>query len=577
MSGFYWTLKQLIDSTSGQFFPPSGAEPEMLQPEMVTVAKVVTDNRHVSASIQEIKSTTVQNDSIVGSRQSGVLFVAVLGERFDGHQFVEQAIAAGAMALMVSKLQPNCPVPQVLVKDTRLALGHFAAWHRMQMPLKAVVGITGSNGKTTTKTMVASLLRALGPTLMTQGNFNNDFGVPRTLLELRPEHEYAVIEMGANHVGEIAYLTRFVQPDIALLNNAAEAHLEGFGSLQGVIQGKGEIFEGLLPTSQYGVAIINADSPGIDQWRAKLTALRVNHVIEFASCDTVIDSKALAFGQLKSSVKKVSRVCWQPDESNNNLGDIEQNNRFVLYAQGERESKIPISMPLMGAHNAYNACASASIGLTLGLSPADISKVLSQFTGVAGRLQQKQFDFGVVIDDSYNANPASVKAGIDVLVKLPGESVLCLGAMAELGEQAVMEHQKIAEYAAQKGVKALFFWQNSNDSGHDLLKSFYHKIDDDAPDEGNELVSGQKFTERFAQLYHSHAQLSQDLIEYIQIFEQSLPLTDGESVAQLNRPVKSFTRQDCALNILIKGSRSSQMERVSEYLEQKFSVGNHHD
>lgn len=232
--------------------------------------------------------TSISTDS--RSLQPGALYIAIKGKHFDGHQFIPQAIKQGAVAVLVSEVVDSV-VPAVLVDDTRIALGEFAKWHRQQMPVKKLIAVTGSNGKTTTKSLLLNIFQNIGRTLATEGNLNNDFGVPRTLLNLRPEHEYAIIEMGANHRGEIAYLTNLALPDIALITNASDAHLEGFGSLQGIIETKGGIYQGLnqgqglnqTKSDKAGVAVMNTDSNGYLDWLKMTEALGIQKVIRFGS------------------------------------------------------------------------------------------------------------------------------------------------------------------------------------------------------------------------------------------------------------------------------------------------------
>lgn len=534
---FYWILQQLIDATNAQLILPAGSE-RSIQDELwqLPFVKVVTDSRAVTEALEEI-----QVHSDLDNSSAGVLYIAVVGERFDGHQFVDSAIENGAVAVLVSKVMESCSVPQILVDDTRLALGQFARWHRLQMPIKAVVGITGSNGKTTTKTMIAELLQTQGHTLMTQGNLNNDFGVPRTLLELRPEHEFAVVEMGANHVGEIRYLTNLVKPDIALLNNAAGAHLEGFGSLDGVIEGKGEIFEGILEGSQFGVAILNVDSPGIDVWRKKVKQLQIPQTIEFSQCD-----------KNRFDDEPVKQVCWQAAE--NDKSESVSSNYFGL-SFSDSEAKLEIAMPLMGQHNAYNAAACAAVGKALSISEGNIQSVLNQFSGVSGRLQTETLKFGNLIDDSYNANPASVKAGIDVLSQMNGVGIVCLGAMAELGEGAEQAHLDIAHYASQKGIHSLLFKQSAT-SDYPVAEAFLKSV----------TKSDAQLS--IAQDFNDHDALIDCLLKFIDFQKPT-------EFAMNNRPVEISNdelKESPTLNILVKGSRSAQMELVAQALRSSYAV-----
>ena len=398
---FVWTLEQLKDSVDGEYIGNLGAQP-------VEFSSVSTDSRTVSP---------------------GALYIAIQGENFDGHAFIADAVRQGAVAVLVSKMVETI-VPAILVEDTRLALGQFASWHRQQMPVKTLVGLTGSNGKTTVKSLLATLFSSVGATLATEGNLNNDFGVPRTLLAIRPEHEFAVIEMGANHLGEIKYLTELVKPDIALLNNASEAHIEGFGSLEGVIEAKGEIFLGLNQLHQHGVAVINADSPGFSDWQKRLKTLGVEHVVRFGEAEN-------ADVVLRHIVSEAESIT------------------FELLVDGTWQS---VSMPILGKHNAMNAAACVAICVQAGLTWQQVQPFLETFTGVAGRLQRHKILNGWLIDDSYNANPGSVRAGIDALVALPGKVALCLGSMAELGGQSVVAHEDIAEYAKHAGVSRLYLY-----------------------------------------------------------------------------------------------------------------------
>lgn len=406
---FIWTLEQLKLSVDGESIGPLSNEP-------VTFTSVSTDSREIVP---------------------GALYIAIKGDHFDGHDFIKDAVREGAVAVLVSQAVETV-VSGVLVDDTRLALGQFANWHRQQMPVKTLVGITGSNGKTTTKTLLAEMFSALGSTLATQGNLNNDFGVPKTLLELRPEHEFAVVEMGANHQDEIAYLTQLAEPDIALLNNASDAHLEGFGSLQGVIDTKGEIFLGLNKRHKNGVAVINADSPGFVDWQNQLDALSVENIMVFGEVSGDLegqtDTHQVAF---RNVVAKVGTI-----EFEINVGGLWQ----------------VVNMPVLGRHNAENAAACVAVGFAAGLTWQQIKPVLEQFTGIAGRLQRHKILNGWLLDDSYNANPSSVKAGIQALVSLPGKVAVCLGPMAELGSQARSAHEEIAEYANHAGISRLYVY-----------------------------------------------------------------------------------------------------------------------
>lgn len=343
----------------------------------------------------------------------GELFLALKGPNFDGHRFAEQVLEQGAAALIVDH-QLSLAIPQVIVADTRVALGRIGAYVKTTVAPKTV-GITGSSGKTTVKEMVTAILSRLGNVLATKGNFNNDIGVPLTLLRLEPKHDYAVIEMGANHIGEIAYTTNLVKPDVAVINNIAAAHLEGFGDLCGVARAKGEIYEGL---SEQGVALYNKDCRYANKWQWRLTDKTVRtfsclNQADYQSSDVVLDDNGCASFQFTSP-----------------------------------KGSCLIELAVPGKHNVCNAVAAATIALEFGASLDDIRLGLAQMTPVKGRLNLHQISAQCkLIDDTYNANVESIKAGIDLLASYAGRRVLILGDMAELGADARSYHQEVGEYA----------------------------------------------------------------------------------------------------------------------------------
>jgi len=354
------------------------------------------------------------------------LFVALRGERFDGHAFVAGAAGRGAAGAIVEKAS-DAALPQVVVRDAQAALTAFAAaWRAASRAL--VLGVGGSNGKTTTKELLAAILAGAGPTLATRGNLNNHIGVPLTLLRLEPAHRYAVVEMGANHPGEIAALAAIANPAIALVTNAGDEHLEGFGDLAGVARAEGEMFAALAAD---GTAIVNADDPFCELWQTMVP--RGARILRFA-IDAPADVRALAIqGRIESG------------------GFV---TAFTLAIDGEQAR---VKLPLAGRHNVANALGAAGAAHAAGVALPLIAAGLERMRPVAGRLQLKPGLRGSwLIDDSYNANPSSVRAGIDVLCALPGEHWLVLGEMAELGDETVASHAGVGDYARRAGVTRLF-------------------------------------------------------------------------------------------------------------------------
>ena len=347
------------------------------------------------------------------------LFVALSGPNFDGHEFIAAARQQGARAALVSRWVAD-PLPQLRVADTRLALGRLAAsWRtRFTGPL---IALTGSNGKTTLKEMLAAILRRRGSTLATEGNLNNDIGVPLTLLRLNAAHGYAVIEMGANHHGEIAYLTGLARPDVAIVNNAGPCHLEGFGDVAGVARAKGEIFQGLSAT---GVAVVNRDDPHADDWIGLNPGRRI---VDFG-----LDRPAAVSARILDAAT----------------------NRFhLIVPAGETE----IRLPLPGRHNIRNALAAAAGALAAGATLDDIRQGLESLHDVGGRLQRLRGRHGgTVIHDAYNANPASLAAALHTVGVGPGRKWLVLGDMRELGPVASELHAQSGQAARTTGFERLY-------------------------------------------------------------------------------------------------------------------------
>jgi UDP-N-acetylmuramoyl-tripeptide--D-alanyl-D-alanine ligase len=399
---------------------------------------------------QDAEFVGISTDS--RSVKPGELFVALRGEHFDGHAYARECLDKGAAAVMLDeKGQTESVEPALIVNDTRLGLGQLAAYWRSKFAIP-VAAITGSNGKTTVKEMLASILRAqvteemliesqakqtqgggesahaevvqhaAQAVLATQGNLNNDIGLPLTLFKLNQGHRFAVVEMGMNREGEISYLTRLAKPTVALVNNATAAHLGGLGSIEAIARAKGEIFEGLAAD---GTAIINADDAFADFWR-KLAAPR----------------KVVTFG-LRNEADVSANYTLGPESSQLELRT----------PQGE----IVVTLPVAGLHNVSNALAATAAALAMGVTLPVIARGLAAFGGVKGRLQRKPgFNSALVIDDTYNANPASMKAAVDVLAARPGPRLLVLGDMGELGEDAAQIHAEIGHYARQAGIDGLY-------------------------------------------------------------------------------------------------------------------------
>lgn len=381
---------------------------------------LVTEGQLLNCSDPALAICNVSTDTRTVT--DGALFLALLGERFDAHQFVAQAITNGAVAAVVSRPLADVAIPQILVADTRVALGQISAWVREQLDLQ-IVAITGSCGKTTLKEMCAAILQQAAPVLATQGNLNNEIGVPQTLLRLTPAERYAVVELGANHPGEIAWTTSLVKPDVAVINNVAAAHLAGFGSLRGVAVAKTEIFGGL---SASGTAVINADSEFYDWWREILSVRTVSFGVQNVKADFRAEN-------VKQDEQGIAS--------------------FTLCAP---DGQIDIQLPIPGLHNVSNALAAAAVTTSLGLSLAQVKSGLAHMLPVKGRFcVQKLSDDLTVIDDTYNASVQSVMAAIDTLSVMPGYRVLAFGDMGEMGADAVSLHRQIGEHARLRKLDAV--------------------------------------------------------------------------------------------------------------------------
>lgn len=418
---------------------------------------------------------------------AGSLFIALVGPNFNGHVFANEARQKGAVAIVASE-PVDAHLPVIMVADTKAALGTLGAFVKERVAPKTV-GITGSSGKTTVKEMVTAILQESGSVLSTQGNFNNDIGVPLTLLRLEEQHEYAVIEMGANHLGEIAYTTGLVKPDVATIVNAAASHLEGFGSLFGVARAKSEIFKGL---AKDGTAILNYDSQFYDFWLGKLD----NEFIYSFSLDTPAGAGA---DYTASQVGLAFNGCAH----------------FIMQTP-MGEMNIELTIP--GMHNVSNALLAAGLAINVGASLENVRDGLSKMQHVKGRLDVKQLSEQVrLLDDSYNANVASVTAAIKLLSSYQGRRVLVLGDMAELGDKAKHYHEEVGALAKNEGIDMLYTLGQLSQSASEVYGQ-----------------AGQHF--------HDIDLLIEEL------YQELTPLHDD-------------------ITILVKGSRSSRMDRVVTALE----------
>ena len=406
------------------------------------------------------------------------LYIAIKGQNFDGHDFIGKAEIAGASALLV---QTECDtrLPQIIVRDSHLALAELAGAWKKKVAVKTVA-VTGSNGKTTVKEMIAAVLSVSSTVLFTKGNLNNDIGVPLTLLRLHEKDQFAVVEMGANHSGEIEYSSRYAQADVAVITNVGAAHIEGFGSIEGVAKAKGEIIAGLGPK---GVAVLNKDDDFFALWQ-----------------QIAKDRKVVSFGLDQTADVTAKEV--QSGVENNEFVT-----RFVLSSAGE---EIDINLALAGKHNVINALAAAACCLNLGINLAQIKQGLEKMQPVIGRLQPLVGKKGeLVIDDTYNANPSSVKAALAVLVQCKGEPWFVMGALAEMGVDSVKKHKELGELVKSMNVVRLM------------------TIGSDAESTSSAFGDGATFFET-----------QQQLIEYL---DQQLK---GNEV------------------VLVKGSRSQKMENI---------------
>lgn len=354
---------------------------------------------------------------------AGQLFVALAGPRFDGHDYLADVQAKGAVAALVEREVAGVDLPQLVVADCRVALGQLGALNRARFH-NPVVAITGSSGKTTVKEMLASILRTRGLVHATRGNLNNDLGAPLTLLEIAPEHSAAVIELGASRIGEIRYTVGLTKPQVVIINNAGTAHVGEFGGPEKIVEAKGEILEGL---GEGGIAILNLADKAFDIWRKRAGSHRV---ISFALDNPGADFHASNLGR-----------------------DVRGCPAFTLHGAG---GEVTVQLNLLGVHNVSNALAAAAAAHAVGVSLSGIAAGLAAVQPVKGRTVAQIAPGGAcVIDDSYNANPTSMCAAIDILAAFSGRTVLVLGDIGELGQWAEEGHRQVGDYARGK-VDALY-------------------------------------------------------------------------------------------------------------------------
>ena len=420
----------------------------------------------------------------IDSRQIGPggLFVAITGEHADGHSYLSQSSEAGAVGTMVSSLQET-DLPQIVVADPTRALGMLGSSWRDNFAIP-VTAVTGSNGKTTVTRLISSILNKMGKCLSPEKSYNNQWGVPLTLLRLNSSHQFAVVEMGTSHNGEIQYLSSLAKPVIALINNVSAAHVEGLGNVQQISLAKSEIFSGM---ADGGTAVLNADDEFFEQWRRSFLQINKNgHVLTFGTSHSA-DIRC-----------ENATVNWSCSE-------------FYLNLCGQRQH---IALPLAGMHNIMNATAAAAAAYAAGADSSSICTGLESAAGAPGRLNyQDGINHATVIDDSYNANPRSVMAAIDVLAGFHGKKILVMGEMAELGTAGPEFHHNVGCYARMSGIDKLYcLGQKEGILVQQYLAGFG----------------------RGACLMHSAAQLTAEL----------------------------RTQMDDNTAVLVKGSRSSAMERV---------------
>ena len=448
-------LHQVADAVNGQFY-----------------------NTDTAALAKTIYGVTIDSRKICTDQ----IFVALNGEHFDAHDFIGQAEQQGANAAIIEK-PVDTGLPCVLVNNSHQALVDLSAWWRSQFDLP-VIGITGSVGKTSVKEMLRSIFKQTGKGLCTAGNLNNEIGMPLTLLRLRPEDNYAIVEMGMNHAGEISRLSKTAQPTIALVNNAAAAHLQGLGTVESVARAKGEIFLGL---AQDGIAIINTDDTYAGLWK------------ELAG-----DRETITFGL---------------NDDADVTAEYRRTKSGLAISVNSAQHKFDLTLKLHGKHSAMNVLAAVAVAQAAAMPTESIIAGLLDYQPLSGRMSLSKAGKLTLIDDSYNANPASMQAAIAVLSEFD-ESTLIVGDMAELGESCQMEHQRLGALASKAGIQRMF-------------------------------AVGQ-YADLAVSEFNGEAQCFEKQIELMEYLTTN--------------PVRSGT-------VLVKGSRSAEMEKIVKLLKQLESAG----
>ena len=407
------------------------------------------------------------------SIRNGELFIALHGKHFDGHSFIQSARDAGASAALVEQNDTTDDLPYVIVKNSRAAMAKLASQWRGVFSIP-VIAVTGSNGKTTVKEMITSILNISAPVLSTTGNLNNEIGVPLTLFGLDNKHRYAVIEMGANHTGEIAFLSNIARPTVALITQCAPAHLKGFGSIEGVAQAKAEIYSGL---TKAGIAVVNADDHYANIYK-----------------DSAKYNPQISFGIKKQADVSADNIIFDHEYSKTS---------FMLHAS---TGSISISLSLLGHHNVMNSLAAAASCIAINIPLETIQTGLEKVSSIKGRMYLKSSKNGIrIFDDTYNANPGSLSAGLEVLSRYPGRKWLVLGDMGELGTSEKELHQRAGETIRNYGIERLYtlgelarFSSESFGSGaihFDHIDQLVSSLKDDLPAETTLLVKGSRAME----------------------------------------------------------------------------------